>query len=358
METDVLVVGGGLSGLALADGLFRAQVDFRLVEARGRFGGRIETVNSGDDRFDLGPAWFWPGQPRLAAMVTRFGLQTFEQHHEGILTFEDETGSVERGRGFASMQGSWRLAGGMSRLADALVAALPEDRLHRSTPVVALAQAEKGIRATSSDGMSITARRVVLALPPRIAAHVINFTPALPNAALSAMSGIATWMAGQAKAVAVYDTPFWRAEGLSGDAMSRFGPLVEIHDASPVSGAPGALFGFIGLPPQARTEEARLRQQVLAQLDRLFGPSAAEPRKLLIRDWATEPFTATPEDAHPLFEHPRYGLPDVMTNLMEGCLIFAGTEVATGFGGYLEGALEAAENALAHVLGTETGAVA
>ncbi|MEM1154111.1 MAG: hypothetical protein AAGI44_08210 [Pseudomonadota bacterium] len=52
------------------------------------------------------------------------------------------------------------------------------------------------------------------------------------------LGGVPTWMAGQAKVVAVYESPFWRDSGFSGDAMSRKGPLIEIHDASPASGEP------------------------------------------------------------------------------------------------------------------------
>ena len=121
-------------------------IDFQLVEARDRFGGRIETVCTGGACFDLGPAWFWPSQPRIASIAERFGLKTFEQHHAGILTFEDETGTVQRGRGFASMQGSLRLVGGMSGLVEALVAALPEDRLHKAMPVTALEQTDGGVQ--------------------------------------------------------------------------------------------------------------------------------------------------------------------------------------------------------------------
>ena len=144
-------------------------------------------------------------------------------------------------------------------------------------------------------------------------------------------------------------TPFWRAAGLSGDAMSRCGPLVEIHDASPASGSGGALFGFIGVPPDRRHDTSALRTHVLAQLNRLFGPAAAEPTEVLIKDWALDPHTAAPLDHQPLFSHPDYGLPSDLRDLWEGKLVFAGTEVAGQFGGYLEGALEAAEAAATHL---------
>ena len=188
----------------------------------------------------------------------------------------------------------------------------------------------------------------MLAMPPRVAAG-LSFAPALPAQASEAIANVPTWMAGQAKAVAVYDRPFWRAAGLSGDAMSRRGPMAEIHDASPVEGGPYALFGFIGVPPAARTDTERLKQAVQEQLVRLFGDEAAQPRALFIKDWAFDPLTATEADAAPQYSHPAYGLPAAMRGLWDGRLIFAGTEVALGYGGYIEGALEAAEVALAQL---------
>lgn len=340
-----LIVGGGLSGLALADGLAARGQDYLLVEARNRFGGRIHTKHHGSGYFDMGPAWFWEGQPRIAAYIQRFGLEKFDQYAHGDVTFENERGHVQRGRGLSSMQGAWRLAGGLGSLTQALADRIPEDRKRLNTRIVTLSKTEHGISAKLGNGEVFNADRVVLALPPRIAAQM-TFEPALPNGTIQSMQAVSTWMAGQAKAVAVYDTAFWRGAGLSGDATSRFGPMVEVHDASPAKGGPYALFGFIGVAPQNRRDEDQLRQQLLAQLERLFGPKAARPAQLYIKDWAVDPFTSTQADQAPLYAHPAYGLPRSMTNLWDNKLLFAGTEVAPQFGGYVEGALEAAENLL------------
>lgn len=348
-----LIIGGGLSGLALADMLETAGQDYILLEARNRFGGRIMTEHYGAGYFDMGPAWFWPGQPRIAALIKRLGLEKFDQFADGILTFEDERGNVERGRGFASMQGSWRLKGGLAALTCTLADRLPDACKRLNTQVVSLEKTASGIVGTLTSGDTIKADRVVLALPPRVAAE-IKYTPALPDQAVSSMQSIATWMAGQAKAVAVYDTPFWREDGLSGDAMSRTGPMVEVHDASPVEGGPYALFGFIGIPPQGRADEQVLRQHLLAQLGRLFGTQAAEPAKLYVKDWAFDPQTSTAADQAPLYAHPTYGLSHAMVELWDNTLHFGGTEVAPQFGGYIEGALEAAENVLAMLKVNET----
>lgn len=340
-----LIIGGGLSGLALADALETGGQDYILVEARNRFGGRIMTEHHGASYFDMGPAWFWPGQPRIAALIDRLGLEKFDQFAEGILTFEDERGQVQRGRGFASMQGAWRLKGGLGALTRTLAEHLPARRKRLNAMVTTLNKTDTTLTATLSNGDTLQADRVVLALPPRVAAK-IEYAPALSQNAIQSMQGVPTWMAGQAKAIAVYETPFWREDGLSGDAQSRCGPMVEIHDASPAQGGPYALFGFIGFPPQDRTDEQILRQQLHHQLIRLFGPKAGEPAKLFVKDWAIDPHTSTKADQAPLYAHPTFGLPRALSELWDDTLYFAGTEVAPQFGGYLEGALEAAENVL------------
>ncbi|MEP3348262.1 MAG: NAD(P)/FAD-dependent oxidoreductase [Litoreibacter sp.] len=340
-----LIIGGGLSGLALAHELEEQGHDYVLLEARSRFGGRIMTEHFDGGDFDMGPAWFWPAQPRIARWVDKLELEKFDQFSDGDLAYENEHGQVQRGRGISSMEGSWRLKGGLGALTKALADKLPSNRKRLNAVVTKLAQTDAGVTATLSNGDTISAEQVVLSLPPRVAAN-ITYEPALTDDALGAMQNISTWMAGQAKAVAVYDTPFWRDDGLSGDAQSRFGPMVEIHDASPAHGGPYALFGFIGVPPDARADEQALRQHLTAQLTRLFGPQATNPTQLYVKDWAIDPYTATEADKAPLYAHPTYGLPQVLAGLWDNRLHFSGTEVAPQFGGYLEGALEAAENTL------------
>jgi len=346
VQTQTLIIGGGLSGLALAARLAAEGRDYCLVEARDRWGGRILTETFGAGAFDLGPSWFWPGQPRMAALTERLGLTRFDQYYEGDLLYEDENGHVQRGRGFSSMQGSWRLQGGLGALIDALVREIPNDKLLGAKPIRALHKTTDGVTARTDTGLEINAQQVVLALPMRLAAR-LSYIPALPNDAIATMERIPTWMAGQAKAVAVYDRPFWREAGLSGDAMSRIGPMAECHDASAMEGGPYAIFGFIGVPPASRFDPHALRQQLCAQLSRLFGSKALAPRHLFLKDWAADPFTATDLDHRPVHAHPDYGLAPPLARLWGNALILSGTEAAPTFGGFLEGALEAADRAYA-----------
>lgn len=343
-----LIIGGGLSGLALAEKLEDTGHDYHLLEARPHFGGRISTQRYGAGHYDMGPAWFWPGQPRIATLVAKLGLKAFHQFSAGEFSYEDASGRVQRGHSLMSMEGSLRLEGGFQALVHALEHRLPEQRKERNARVIHLSRSAGLCRALLSDGRTFETERIVLAMPPRLAAQFL-YEPALPDPALADMAACPTWMAGQAKAVAVYEAPFWREKGLSGHAMSHCGPLVEIHDASPASGGPYALFGFFGPPPRIRREAPDPQKDVVTQLTRLFGEAAGQPNAIFIKDWAMDPLTATQNDMLQPGLHPRYGLPESLAHLWDGQLVFAGTEVAREFGGYIEGALEAAEAAAALV---------
>ena len=345
MDTSTLIIGGGLSGLALAEAFEGRGQDYVLVDARNRFGGRICSASYNGTQFDMGPAWFWPGQPRIAALVDRLGLRAFPQFATGAQTYEDETGKIQRGRGLASVAGSWRLAGGMSALADALERRLPNQRKLLNAPVRHLAQRDGKVAVTFAGGQVLQAKQVVLAMPPRLSAS-LSYIPTLEADTLSAMASVPTWMAGQAKVMAIYSKPFWRDLGLSGDAMSRHGPIGEMHDASPADGSFGALFGFIGIPVAMRRDVTRLRKQVVAQLGRLFGAEGAAPMALEIKDWAYDPLTATRADAAAPTSQPIYGLAPAMTGIWGNRLVLSGAETAPQFGGYIEGALEAADATL------------
>lgn len=347
MNTQTLIIGGGLTGLSLASRLQAAGHDYQLVEARARFGGRIKSLTVDEQTFDLGPSWIWPGQHRVAQRLQDLQLSMFPQYSDGIQLYEQANGDVMQNSGFSSMAGSNRITGGTSALTDALVNALDPARLHKDAAVTSISD---GTTAVLSDGRTFKADKIVLAIPPRIAAQ-LAFSPALPSEAIRSLEAIPTWMGAHAKFVAVYPTPFWRANGLSGDASSRRGPLAEIHDASPAEGSHGALFGFVGLPAHIRAQAGpALAQAALAQLENLFGTQASTPIKTSLEDWSEAPFTSAPADATPPPGHPAYAMPAALKNVWDGRLIFAVTELTADNGGLIEGALAAADAAVNQIL--------
>ena len=354
IQTDVIIVGGGLSGLALADHLQGKGISYQLFEAHSSLGGRIKvhedlSLHSGA-AYDLGPSWFWPEQAKIRALINRFGVEVIDQFSDGLQRYEDQGGVVHQGVGHASMQGSYRLRGGVITLIEHLRRGLDSSRIHLNAPISGIRQS-KYIEAIGADGAVLAqARKVVLALPPRVA-ELLEFTPSLPESTLLAMKAVPTWMAGQAKICAIYETPFWRTRGLSGDAMSQVGPLVEIHDATDPVSDNGALFGFVGVAPDRREDESALIQLSLKQLARIFGPEALSPIDVILKDWAADVNIAVPLDRQAMTHHPAYGMPAALSDVWGGQLLFSSSEMALKFGGYLEGALEAAESTAGLIVG-------
>jgi monoamine oxidase len=252
---------------------------------------------------------------------------------------------------------SYRIAGGSQALTDAVLAQLG-DHVHvqTNTRVHAMKLRPHAVELELEDARGRwqqLAAQVIVTIPPRLMAQDMALEPAWPDGFMADMQSTATWMAGQAKFVAAYPSAFWREAGLSGDGMSHRGPMSEIHDASDASGQVAALFGFVGASPSYRAGIGReaLMQQSLAQLVRMFGSEAAKPLWTSVQDWAQEPLTAAKEDQRPLSYHPMYEVAQVPSQWAQRVWL-AGTERSPNYGGYLEGALEAAELAVKGLLGS------
>ncbi len=366
-HTRIAIVGGGLAGLVAAWRLQQQGVrDVVLFEARATVGGRILSVDAHGsrvdtalpalDRFDLGPSWFWPAmQPQLDRLVTDLGLKRFAQFEDGDLLVERAARQPpQRMRGYVNDPPSMRLAGGTGALVAALRARL-DDAVVRSGQTVRRLRREAGpVELTVEDAAGIAtvwqAEQVLLALPPRLAATRVQFDPPLPPELARRWQGTPTWMAPHAKYVAAYDTPFWRAQGLSGGARSGSGPMGEIHDIS-MPGGHAALFGFLGVPAQVRRQvgDEVLRMHCRAQLVRLFGERAGAPLGDALKDWATDPLTATDEDQDAAGHHAAAPPSGADNGAWQGRLIGVGSEWSPQFPGYLAGAVDAAERGLRQI---------
>jgi monoamine oxidase len=364
---DVAIIGGGLSGLYAAHLLTQRELRYALFEARPETGGRLLSVSveaitsegkrnvtsrEPTDRFDLGATWFWPAQqPQLGALVSSLGLETFAQLDAGDWVIErSPLAPPQRMRGPASSPPSMRVVGGMASLVQAVQQRLDSSCLHLSHQVTAVTLHEKSVEVeTLVNGVPTPwhAGRLLLALPPRLAAESIRFHPALPPEVSRAWLNTPTWMAPHAKYLAVFDEPFWRADGLAGTAQSAVGPMVEVQDASSPGGH-AALFGFIGVPAQARAGIDRndMLAGCRAQLVRLFGERAARPVAETLLDWAQEPFTATAQDHIASGHHATAPVASVSRSPWEGHVFGIASEWSPEFPGYIAGAVDAAQRAV------------
>jgi len=247
-----------------------------------------------------------------------------------------------------------RVVGGTWRISE-LMADQLGDRVRLGAPVRRIEHGAEGsavtVRTTAGDGTDgevFGADRVVVTLPPTLAGR-IDYSPALPSwrdqltQRLPAGSVI--------KVYAVYDEPFWRADGLNGQVGSDEGPVKVVFDNSPPEGTPGILVGFLEGDEGRRWARRSLperRDAVVGCFARYFGPNAMHPIDYVERDWMAEPFSRGCYGAH--------FTPGVWTGFGHalrtpiGPLHWAGAECASVWNGYMEGAVRSGEATAREVL--------
>ena len=214
-------------------------------------------------------------------------------------------------------------------------------------PVRAIAQDDDGV-TVRADGAEVRAERVIVAVPVPLGA-AIAWTPALPYDRVGLVQRMA--MGSVVKCMAVYDEPFWRADGLSGQAAALDGPVKVVYDNSPPGGRPGVLLGFF----EARAAQAAMRMPVedrrttvLTAFARFFGPRALSPERYVDRAWGEDEWS---RGCYGAFLPPGgwTGFGPALRRPV-GRVHWAGAETATVWNGYMDGAVSSGERAAAEVL--------
>ena len=171
-----------------------------------------------------------------------------------------------------------RVVGG-SQLISIRMAEELGDRVVLEAPVRRIAYEPDRV-TVHADGLDVEARRAIVAMPPTLTCR-IAYDPPMP--ALRDQLTQRIPQGAVIKCMAIYDRPFWRDRGLTGQATSIEGPVKLTFDNSPPDGSPGVLLGFLE-GNQARTlgawEPGRRREAVIDCFKRLFGTEAAQPARL------------------------------------------------------------------------------
>ncbi|KIW99075.1 uncharacterized protein Z519_00738 [Cladophialophora bantiana CBS 173.52] len=193
-----------------------------------------------------------------------------------------------------------------------------------------------------------TGKRVIFAIPPPLLLKV-GFEPQLPlqkTQLLQRMPMGAYW-----KIFAIYPKPFWHESGLRGEGVSPDGIAALINDVSPEDRSRGVLMAFVVGPKAykfAAMDEKTQKETILKQLKACYGEQAGNPVKMSIHSMMNEPWSSG---------CPVAGLaPGMWTTLGEWIrkpidrLHWAGTETATSWSGYMEGAVQSGQRAAKEVL--------
>jgi monoamine oxidase len=223
-----------------------------------------------------------------------------------------------------------------------------DGRIRLSTAVSAIRHEGERVSVVTAAGQTVRARRVVVAVPPGLALR-IAFDPPLAADRTALLSGMP--MGSVVKCMAVYEEPFWRAEGRSGQCVSTNGPITATYDNSLPGTPQGVLLGFaVGASAhrlQAMDPDGR-RHAALEALAHLFGPRAARPVAYTDHAWAREEWSGGCYSA--LFPPALWTSVGPALRRPHGRVHWAGTETATEWNGYMEGAIQSGERAAAEVL--------
>src|SRR5579862_6129655 len=236
--------------------------------------------------------------------------------------------------------------GGAGSIAQRIAAELGDAvRLH--APVRSITQRDDRVDV-AGDELTVSARHAVVTAPPALQLE-ITFEPALPadRVALYRVS-----IGGpESKTIVVYEEPFWRAAGFSGQTSEPGSVAETTLDASPRSGAPGVIASFTFGPVAVRADAmdpTERRQAVLNALAVRLGRRALSPVAFVETAWINEEWSRGCSMAHLR--------PGILTKygpvIREpfGRVHWAGTETATTSHGAIDGAVRSGERAATEIL--------
>jgi len=246
-----------------------------------------------------------------------------------------------------------RPVGGMGAIYGPIAAELG-DALHLSQPVRKITQDADGV-TVSADDVTVRARRVIVAIPLAVATS-IAYEPTLPvdRALLHQRMPSGAVI----KISIVYDEPFWRADGLSGQSTSPGSPATLTIDACTDTGNPGIMCVITEGPAARRLtklDEAERKAVVIRELVDRFGSKANAHLEFHEQNWTLERYSGGGMIGH--------APPGVLTEfgytLREPCgrIHWAGTESSAVMCGWIDGAIRSGERAASEVMEAETAAV-
>jgi monoamine oxidase len=254
---------------------------------------------------------------------------------------EDTPGSLNRLVTTEPGAQSDRIVGGTQLIPEKMARELGKRVVLRS-PVRKIKQQKDRVRV-ESDRLIAVGQRVIVTVPPPLAAR-IQYTPRLP--ALRDQLTQRMPLGSVMKVIAIYDKPFWRDDGWTGQVVSDVGPVQATFDNTPPEGTPGALMGFVEASTCRKlnaVSQQELRTKVLDNFALYYGEPAKNATAFYQARWDQDVW----HRGCPVCVPGPGVLLDFGTAIRKpaGRIHWAGTETSTYWNGYMDGAVRSGERA-------------
>ncbi|XP_021528957.2 amine oxidase [flavin-containing] B isoform X2 [Aotus nancymaae] len=448
-KCDVVVVGGGISGMAAAKLLHDSGLNVVVLEARDRVGGRTYTLRNQMVKYvDLGGSYVGPTQNRILRLAKELGLETYKvneverliHHVKGksypfrgplppvwnpityldcnnlLRTLDDmgreipsdapwkaphaeewdhmtmkelldkvcwtnsakqlailfvnlcvtaethevsalwflwyvkQCGGITRVISTTNGGQERKFVGGSGQVTERIMDLLG-DRVKLERPVICIDQTGEYVLVKTLNHEMYEAKYVISAVPPSLFMK-IHFNPPLPMMRNQMITRVP--LGSVIKCIVYYKEPFWRKKDYCGTMIidGEEAPVAYTLDDTKPDGNYAAIMGFI-LAHKARklarlTKEERLKKLCELYAKVLGSPEALEPVHYEEKNWCEEQYSGGC--------YTTYFPPGIMTQYGRVLrqpvdrIYFAGTETATHWSGYMEGAVEAGERAAREIL--------
>lgn len=204
-------------------------------------------------------------------------------------------------------------------------------------PVESVRQTNTGIIAETRSAI-FESQYAIVTVPPALV-NRIRFDPMLPQMKYQLYQRMP--MGAAMKCFCIYDRPFWREQGFSGQIVGDRSPVKVTFDCSKSDSEHGILLVFVEAGNARKFIElplAERRKSVTEGLVPFFGAAAAAPLDYIDKCWTQEEWSGGC--------YTGISPPGVITQFRNtirepfGRIRFAGTETATEWTGYLDGAIQ------------------
>ncbi|WP_226064383.1 flavin monoamine oxidase family protein [Kaistella polysaccharea] len=331
----IIIIGAGLSGLLTAYRLNKAGIAFKVLEARSRLGGRINTVfGSEDTPVEMGATWFSSPHTNLISLLNELGLEYFEQHMDEAVFLQQNPQFPVQKMQIPKQQPSYRISGGTSKLIETLYKNLEVEDVLFNQAVEHIHFQNHAVQIIADD--TFIGTHVVLAIPPKLWAK-IDFEPKLPSELLAIAAQTHTWMEDSIKIALTYARPFWRDENIPATFFSNSGPVTEFYDHCNHERSKYALCGFMSSNFKNLNSEER-RNLVMKQLKNVFGIQAEGFLDYQECIWSREEYTFS-SSSYSIYPHQNNGNPIFSPSYFEDRMVISSSESSAEFPGYMDGAV-------------------